>query len=151
MEIRVREMKRDEKCWNDITAECQACFLKLCFLPSQLSPLIPPLAYLPVHTLIFLSYYQTLTSVSYRLVLIAPVCLLSIPFQLLAFSCHHLWSPLLYLSLAASPPHTGSPWCAYQYKGQLRSFIDDILVSRWCGVIWSVQHLLFAAAAVSAL
>lgn len=45
------------------------------------------------------------------------------------------------------PPPPLPPFCcSYQHKGHLRLYEDDILVSRWCGVMWNVQHLLFAAA-----
>lgn len=45
------------------------------------------------------------------------------------------------------PPPPPPPFCcSYQHKGHLRLYEDDIPVSRWCGVMWNVQHLLFAAA-----
>lgn len=52
------------------------------------------------------------------------------------------------------PPHPHPPpplppppfCCSYQHKGHLRLYEADIPVSRWCGVMWNVQHLLFAAA-----
>lgn len=79
-------------------------------------------------------------------------CSCLLPITLSLASSLLLSPPLVSFNLFVS--HSLSPlpssWCSYQYKGQLRSYIDDVLVSRWCGVIRSVQHLLFAAA-VSAL
>lgn len=62
----------------------------------------------------------------------------------------HALTALFFMPSVTPPTHPPPPpppfRCSYQHKGHLRLYEDDIPVSRWCGVMWNVQHLLFAAA-----
>lgn len=87
--------------------------------------LIPPVWYLPVLILLFLSHHETLNSVSHQDAANAPFCL-----------------PLLNTSGLL---HSFSFWYSQHYKGQLRLYRDATLVGRLYGVIQRV-HRIFAAA-----
>lgn len=123
---------------------------KICFF-FPLRPLIPALTYLPVAHLVFpLSLPDTnlcLTPACTNCSCLPPITL---PLACIRPLSPPLLSVTLFVSQSLLTPPSPPSWFSYQCKGQLGSYIDDILVSRRCSVIRNVQHLLFAAA-VSAL